>query len=179
MPLNFEQLGALLEARQILDEAGILESNESVNDEPDILCLQNILDSHLPAGSHPLIQLSQYSPALAVLFTEEEIACGRNRVNQKTTVHAIIEHPAGAVVEFPQTGTQNGEAIAHCFCIDLNSPFVNPMENIQYSLGDSHGGHANVMCHLLRDTESQEPVSCYQLKTSCEPILTCVLCANK
>ncbi|KAF8584552.1 hypothetical protein K439DRAFT_1616642 [Ramaria rubella] len=158
MPLNFEQLGALLEARQILNEAGILESNESIN-EPDILHLWNILDSHLPAGSHPLIQLSQYSPALAVPFTEEEMACGGNQVNWKTTVHVIVEHPAGAVIEFPQT--------------DLNSPFVNPTENIQYSLGDSHGGHANIMCRLLYDTEYQAPVSCYHLKTSCCCIKYC------
>ncbi|KAF8576274.1 hypothetical protein K439DRAFT_1367727 [Ramaria rubella] len=173
MPLSVAQLAALQQARKVLHNAGLLESNDAVSDNDQLIRIQNILDSHLTPVSNPLIQNSQYTPSLAAPFTAEEISAGRNQTTWQGYVQGIIEHPAGAIAEFPQTGSKDGEAIAHRFSIDLKSFFVNPKDNIQYSLGDNHGGRANVTCHLLHDTETQSPVLCHQLKTSCHCIKHC------
>ncbi|KAF8575835.1 hypothetical protein K439DRAFT_1623295 [Ramaria rubella] len=141
MPLNVKQMGALLQARQILDDAGILEPTGSVSDNPKVTHLRNILDSHLPVISHPLVNLSKYSPALASPFSEQDIQASGNQVTHQQRAHAIVEHSAGAIVVFPQSGSYPGETIAHQFSVDINQYFVNPKENIQYSLGDSHGGN--------------------------------------
>ncbi|KAF8587723.1 hypothetical protein K439DRAFT_1614149 [Ramaria rubella] len=168
MPLTFNQLGALLKVREILHDAGILQSKGSLSDNSDSLQLHNVLNSHLPMVSHPLLEQCQYSPPMATPFTEEEIQNGQNRTTQQGYAHALVEHPAGAVIEYPQTGSLAGEAIAHRFAVNLNQTFVNPKDNVQYSLGDSHGGHTNFTCHLLHDTGTQEAVPCYQLKISCK-----------
>ncbi|KAF8592569.1 hypothetical protein K439DRAFT_1324584 [Ramaria rubella] len=173
MPLSVAQLAALQQARKVLHDAGLLESNNAVSDNDQLIRIQNILDSHLTPVSNPLIQKSQYTPSLAALFTVEEISAGRNQTTRQGYVQGIIEHPAGAIVEFPQTGSKDGKAIAHHFSIDLKSFFVNPKDNIQYSLGDNHGSHANVTCHLLHDPETQSPVLCHQLKNSCRCIKHC------
>ncbi|KAF8591187.1 hypothetical protein K439DRAFT_1611498 [Ramaria rubella] len=173
MPLNVDQMGALLQARQIVDDAGILDLTGSVSDNPKVAHLRNILDSHLPAISHPLVDLSKYSPALASPFSEQDIQASGNRVTWQKRAHVIVMHPAGAVVGFPQSGSYPRETIAHRFSVDINQYFVNPKENIQYLLGDGNGGHANVTCYLLCDSEIQKPVSCYQLKTTCWGIKHC------
>ena len=38
---------------------------------------------------------------------------------------AILDHPIDAVVEFPETGRFEGEAIAHQFCVDA-SKLISP-----------------------------------------------------
>lgn len=79
---------------------------------------------------------------------------------------AIVNHPPGAIVEYPQTGSFDGQAVAHVFPVDPTT-FVNPKASFQYSLGDSHGGRPGVMCNLLRD-DAGNPVICNRLKTSCK-----------
>ncbi|KAF8587966.1 hypothetical protein K439DRAFT_1280687, partial [Ramaria rubella] len=112
----------------------------AVSDNNQLIRIQNILDSHLTPVSNPLIQNSQYTPSLAAPFTAKEISAGRNQMTQQGYVQGIIEHPAGAIIEFPQTGSKDGKAIAHRFSVDLKLVFINPKDNIQYSLGDNHGG---------------------------------------
>ncbi|KAF8510614.1 hypothetical protein JB92DRAFT_2831506 [Gautieria morchelliformis] len=72
----------------------------------------------------------------------------------------------------PQTSTHLGDAIAHWFAID-RSLFIHPMENLQYSLGDVHGSHRDIPCHLLTDDEGVSPMACYQMKTNCRSVKAC------
>ncbi|KAG1765741.1 hypothetical protein EV702DRAFT_919554, partial [Suillus placidus] len=79
-----------------------------------------------------------------------------------TTVNAIVEHPCGAIVEYPETGSVMGQAVAHIFPISVNCnthEFDNPKASFQYSLGDGHGGRKNVLCHLLRDSKGLKACS--------------------
>lgn len=167
MPLSVSQLGALREAHQILEDAGLVGRDNAVAEAPGLTQLQDILDLHLNSHPHPF--LSNYTPPTATPFTPDELQSGENRITRQGYVQAIVEHPAGATVEYPQTGSQSGEAVAHRFCVDPKSlNVVNPKLNIQYSLGDEHGSRANVTCHLLRDIDTQDPVSCRQTKISCK-----------
>ncbi|KAF8576151.1 hypothetical protein K439DRAFT_1623060 [Ramaria rubella] len=171
MPLNVEQLGALHQAKEILEMSGLLgDSNGS-----ETCQLQNILHT-LDLGSAPHHSLI-YSKTLipnTIPFTSQEILLGDNRVTRQSYVQGIIEHPAHTIIEYPQTGSKMGEMIAHQFLINpKQSSFVNPKDNIQYSLGDVHGRRASVTCHLLRDAKTQKPVDCLQIKLSCHCLKYC------
>ena len=75
-----------------------------------------------------------------------------------------------AVLEYPQSGLKQGEAVSHILRIDpaKNIQEVDPKRNIQYSLDGTQGGRNNVKCFLLRSSHSGEPVLCNQEKLSCE-----------
>ncbi|KAF8488095.1 hypothetical protein BU17DRAFT_59782, partial [Hysterangium stoloniferum] len=90
-----------------------------------------------------------------------------NKTTRQSYASALIEHPIGAIVEYPESGSQPKYSVAHHFHINPKN-FIHPKENIQYSLGDVHGSHENVTCYLLRDIHTKEPVSCKQLKTRCK-----------
>jgi len=97
---------------------------------------------------------SCYDPPPAEYFTPDELQKGCNHVTHKTSAHKIIEHPVNAIVEYPETGENDGECIAHVFNVDLNSfKSTHPKASFQYSLGDGHGGHDGVECHMLRDLQ--------------------------
>ncbi|KAG2029724.1 hypothetical protein BDR03DRAFT_1018040 [Suillus americanus] len=94
----------------------------------------------------------------------------------QTTVDAIVEHPLRAIVEYPETGSVMGQAIAHIFSISANyitHKFDNPRASFQYSFGDGHGGWKNVLCHLLQDSTDGKPVKCNRILTSCKGLKAC------
>ncbi|KAF8525595.1 hypothetical protein BU17DRAFT_41669, partial [Hysterangium stoloniferum] len=95
-----------------------------------------------------------------------------NKTTHQSYASALIEHPIGAIVEYPESGSQPKYSVAHHFHINPKN-FIHPKENIQYSLGDVHGSHENVTCYLLRDIHTKEPVSCKQLKTRCRSVKQC------
>ncbi|KAG1862305.1 hypothetical protein F4604DRAFT_1657854 [Suillus subluteus] len=119
------------------------------------------------AGAH-------YTPPPARPFTAEDHMQGRHRVTRKTSAHAIVEHPIGAIVEYPQTGRHANESIAHIFHIDPSTftSTLRPKSSFQYSLGDGHGGQIIGKCLMLRDAGGQ-PVSCAKLRTSCKGLKIC------
>ena len=96
-----------------------------------------------------------------------------NKVNRKVTVDALVEHPLGALVEYPETGATTKQSVAHIFRIDP-ALFVRPESEFQYSLGSlgsgTRGGLANVFCELLRDNAGN-PVRCKRVKTSCRCLI--------
>ncbi|KAG8927110.1 hypothetical protein FRC02_008453 [Tulasnella sp. 418] len=108
----------------------------------------------------------EYNPQKARHFTESEIANRMHHVNQKTKVACIIEHPLDAVVEYPETGSKTGESIAHVFAVDPDR-FYNPKDNIQYSLGGTHGSSENVKCWIIPGCDVENPAVCYKLQTQC------------
>ncbi|KAF8515753.1 hypothetical protein JB92DRAFT_3114721 [Gautieria morchelliformis] len=65
-----------------------------------------------------------------------------------------------------------GEAVAHVFAITC-ADWVHPKHNLQYSLGDAHGGHKDVKCHLLTNAAGVTPVLCYQTRLSCRSVKAC------
>ncbi|KAF8590817.1 hypothetical protein K439DRAFT_1657169 [Ramaria rubella] len=173
MPLSVEQLGALHQAKEILEASGLLGDS----DGSETGQLQNILhtlETHLGSAPHHSLIYSKTLIPNAIPFTSQEILLGANRVTRQSYVQGIIEHPAHTIIEYPQTGSKMGEAIAHRFLINpKQSSFVNPKDNIQYSLGDVHGRRASVTCHLLRDAKTQKPVDCLQIKLSCRCLKYC------
>ena len=153
--LSLEQVGVLQQARQILDAAGLSEIGQTI-------------DGYLGSAAHSEINRLRYAPPLAVPFTSQEILSGVNRLTRKAYVHAIANHPVGSILEFPQTGSRMGEAIAHRFRVDpTQSTFINPKDSIQYSLGDTQGRRSSVTCNLLCDLETKKPVNCLQIKMNC------------
>lgn len=119
----------------------------------------------LVTPSERIIKAS-YVPERALYFSEEEKSQLLHKLTRKSIVSAIIDHPEGAVLEYPETGKVLGEAVAHRFLVDPHN-LVHPRKNIQYSLGDEHGGK-DVICYLLHDTTSGQPLKCRKLTYKCE-----------
>ena len=89
-----------------------------------------------------------------------------------SAVHALLDHPFGVIVEYPQSGTHMGQAIAHRFPIDpLN--FINLRKNMQYSLGAPERGHPDVQCALILQgsdlVSSKKKLLCFKFTTTCMP----------
>jgi len=111
---------------------------------------------------------SCYDPPPARYFTPDELRKGCNRVTRKTSAHKIIEHPLNAIIEYPETGENDGECVAHVFNVDPDSfKSTHPKASFQYSLGDGHGGRDGVECHMLRDLQGW-PVLCKVFQTNCK-----------
>ncbi|KAG2086384.1 uncharacterized protein F5147DRAFT_588546 [Suillus discolor] len=122
---------------------------------------------------------TRYTPPPAQPFTVEDRLQGRHRVTRKTSAHAIIKHPIGATVEYPQTGCHADESVAHIFHINpsMFTSTLHPKSSFQYSLGDGHGGQIIGKCLMLHDAGGQ-PVSCAKLRTSCKGLKICSGCQH-
>lgn len=164
MAFTVEQIGAVHQATQILEDAGLLTTSSDTTDLSSQL--QELLQSYLLSAGEPALVNPHYSSPSPRSFTPAEIASGANRVTGKSYINCVIEHPLGAIVEYP-TSCPDTIAVAHRFKIH-SGDFVDPTKNIQYSLGDPQGSFENVICHLLCDTETLEPVHCRQTKKGCE-----------
>lgn len=148
-----EELDAIHCAQEVLRQAGlqltdIFARNPSVN------------DSQTP--------LFDYIAPKARLFTEDELKSGVGRVTRQSHIDGIVDHPIGAVLEFPETGDRMGMAIGHRFKLDLKYPhqIVNPKDNVQYSLGGIHGQN-DVKCLFLRDQRTGDGIPCTQTRLRC------------
>ncbi|KIK72133.1 hypothetical protein PAXRUDRAFT_181276, partial [Paxillus rubicundulus Ve08.2h10] len=143
------QLTALRQAQAILDAAGL--SPQALSQSSPISSRSCTPSESVPSPEHSIPPLTdprtlppsstilalRYEPPVARKFTDDEIDQGLNKVNRQTYVDAIIEHPPGTIVEYPQTGEVTGARIAHIFNVDSNpSRFIHPKSNFQYSLGD-------------------------------------------
>lgn len=143
------QREALHRAEQLLFDAGL-----NAND----LLSKNSLPS---SGSDPV---NIPTGTKRLLSGEQE---GRVTRERTSSVHAVIEHAANAIVEFPESGAATDLAVAHVFPVDPNN-FVDPRDNLQYSLGEHHGQRKGVRCYFLqRYSQSSLPVPCTRIKTGC------------
>ncbi len=185
MPLSFEQLGAVWQAKQLLEDAGLFPSDQSPEAAAaNIVQLQELFSGNLNDSNQSETVGLHYVPQPATPFTPEALESGANCLTWKAHVTAKVEHPIGAIVEYPETGSQTNESVMHIFHVNSADPmFVNPRKNLQYSLGTPQGRHSNVSCHLLHDTETEKPAICLQAKATCAQIfqliyfatLTCVV----
>ncbi|KAJ7631405.1 hypothetical protein DFH06DRAFT_1439242 [Mycena polygramma] len=115
-----------------------------------------------------------HTPPAARPFSAEEIQRSLDCINRQNYVHALVDHPAGSIVEYPETGASKGIGIgiAHRFSVDP-AAFSYPKECFQYSLGDSRGGEPYVHCGRLLLGIDGTPASCSHQKLSCEGLKYC------
>lgn len=66
----------------------------------------------------PAIQGYRYRLPAAHHFTCDEIGRGENRVNRLTRLDAIIEHPLGSIVDYPESGSTPRSCIGHRFLVE-------------------------------------------------------------
>lgn len=173
MDLSDTQLAAVLHAKKILTDAGLLhvEADDTTRNED----LQNVsqviseLLEGLPGLPSPAVRSYRYVPAAASPFSAEEMNQNIHIINRQTRIHALVDHPIEAIVEYPETGALPGQGVAHRFAVDPDNVY-HPKLNVQYSLGDIKGGQANVFCGAL--LQSNKPgasrVSCRKETISCK-----------
>ncbi|KZP27764.1 hypothetical protein FIBSPDRAFT_730391 [Athelia psychrophila] len=168
MSLSELQLTAIHEAKQILAAVGLSLSDPPCAPDSDAeeTYLPHNPDSENSVPPRALVLGSLYEPPAARRFTPPEILGKHNRLTQKTAVDALVDHPLGALVEYPETGSCTGERIAHRFAVNP-ADFLHPKADFQYSLGDKHGGHKDALCYLLRNGDG-DLVSCSHVSTSCK-----------
>ena len=176
--LDTEQTAALLEIQQLILHSGLSADQLSAlspiapsesSPSPDIYLFPRPPST---GSQHPAFIASTYVPLPACHFIPSEIKEGHHCVNRKTSADAIVEHPKGAIVEYPQTGEFDKQIVTHIFHVDPLS-FHQPKSSFQYSLGDGHGSLESVRCFMLRDS-SNHPVQCEVLKTSCKDYFHCL-----
>ena len=171
MNLSSDQRAALAQARALLEGVGLspdsdLESIVSPSRPSSRVSSRSSTPSHARYSSpSPAVSASRYLPPPARSFTQAEINQRLYKINSKLSVHRIVNHPPGAIVEYPQTGESEDVGIAHIFPINPDA-FENPKSSFQYSLGDSHGGRSRVTCSLLTDDKGEQ-VLCTRTFLSC------------
>ncbi|KAG2738784.1 hypothetical protein P692DRAFT_20882338 [Suillus brevipes Sb2] len=140
MELSSTQLNALQFAQSILDDAGLSPCD---------------LSDHSQTSFPPLSSYPSPDTSTIPLPLSAPDPCSTILAAQYIPPPAPDEISAGAIVEYPQTGSLKGNAVAHIFTItrDFDSMEFNlPQFNFQYSLGDGHGGLKGVQCFLLHDS---------------------------
>ncbi|KAL4073507.1 hypothetical protein J3A83DRAFT_4399834 [Scleroderma citrinum] len=173
MDLSLSKREALDHVQSIMEKAGLSPRDlESIStpSPPHSLPRTSILPPS-PSVPHPAILSSNYIPLPACCFTDKEIGHHLYHINRRLVADAIVYHPPGAIVEYPQTGSLHGKSTAHIFAINLEN-FDNPKASFQYSLGNTHGSHFGVICGLLHD-KSDKPVRCDKLRISCKGLKVC------
>ncbi|KAF8833796.1 hypothetical protein BDN67DRAFT_998876 [Paxillus ammoniavirescens] len=189
MSLSEHQLTALYNIQRLIDSAGLspqhLDSFTTLSSPPSPAQIHDSKGlpptTRLPTPAVPPARVqhtafiaSCYVPPPARYFTSEEVQQGRHRVTRKTSARKIVEHPVGAIVEYPQTGELDNEPVAHIFSVDP-ATFLSthhPKASFQYSLGDGHGGRDSVECLMLKDPQGS-PMYCKVLQTTCKGLKLC------
>jgi hypothetical protein len=166
MSLSEAQHSALLEAKHLLEDVGLDTPAES---HPGYL--SRLISDHLfNATATPILSARNlYNPPPARNFTAEELAAKKDRVTRQTRASAIVKHPLGSIVEYPETGADTNKSVTHVFAVDPGN-LVHPKLNFQYSLGDSQGIRKNVGCKsdFLVDDNTGLPATCKVESISCK-----------
>ena len=161
MPLTLEQRQIIEDVKTTLETSGILSLSQIPTD-----VFAASLQTLSVDGGQPFSFISSslhYIPPNAV-FGSRLMVTRKN----SSAVDAIVEHPISSIVEYPETGSQPGESVAHRFVIDPHN-YVNPCLNMQYSVGPPEGAHPNTTCRLIsRGMEPNMKVLCEQKKISCK-----------
>ncbi|KIJ50592.1 hypothetical protein M422DRAFT_245222 [Sphaerobolus stellatus SS14] len=177
IPMTFDelQLEALQKARKILEEAGLLKSPPS-SPLAELTYFKQIFelsqDSNSEVSSIP--STINYIASLAAPYTSEDMHSGRNRTTYKACAQKFIQHPENAIVEYPETGSFNGEAIVHIFPLPpgTSQEDFDPKLNIQYGIWGKHGSRPNVRLFLFPQEDKSFPL-CSQFKAECMAVKKC------
>lgn len=131
--LSDTQLATLKAVQDILNNAGLSPLNLNTNLPPshNASPATPSMSVQQPVNLSPEVIAAHYHPPPARLFTTDEVARCCNKINHETSVDAIIEHHLSAIVEYPQTGSVPGLAVAHIFYINPNPHlFIHPKSNL-------------------------------------------------
>ena len=134
--------------------------------------------TNLPTMSNPVQPAGHFSPCAEVLghqytphaareFTKKEIDDGLNRYSQRSYASRFVEHPCGSIVEYPETGSSEGEAVLHQFAVDVESAY-HPKDNIQYSLGETQGSRDDVKIGRVLPSNEGTDTICKVIYTKCK-----------
>ena len=129
-PVSSHQCAILEAVHALLEEAGLTPQDlESVySPSHPTLSLSSCASTPSIASisePFPAIVASCYVPPLACPFMAVELVDRRNWINKKQTADAIVNHPPSVIIEYPQTGSLNGQAVAHVFPVDP-AAFIHP-----------------------------------------------------
>lgn len=159
---------AALKSLNLISSPSELESSPSTP-TPGQRPLPTLAGDPLP----PHLKISQYVPLQARPFTASEIECGAHKLTRETKASRIVQHPVGAVVEYPEAGTSAEEIVFHHFAVDPEGQ-VHPKDNIQYSMGATHGSsgtHRKRYCNWLTPNghagSRETRCECSELVVSC------------
>lgn len=114
MPLSDVQRSALLEAKCLLEGVGLEIPAESHSSSH----LSSLISDHLFRTIPVLSRGSVYNPPPARKFTAEELAAKKDCITRQTRANAIVKHPLGSIVNYPETGVEINDSVAHVFTID-------------------------------------------------------------
>ncbi|KAF8974325.1 hypothetical protein BDZ97DRAFT_11979 [Flammula alnicola] len=171
MPLSDIQQAAVRQAKRLFQEAGLTLGDTDVL-ENDAQYIASTIVDHLPSRPSPNVEGYLYHPTPARKFTPDEKQRRENQVNRQSYIDALVDHPLGSIVEYPETGEGPNISVGHRFSVNPDD-FLHPKLSIQYSLGDIHGTRQHVECRLLRNTGSGTGVSCKNEKISCKGLKIC------
>ena len=175
--LSDVQLAAVEKAKALLLSAG-LKSDFEVQptwtlQTPALLpsslstCTHDQPLSLSPATQAPSAIYSAYQAPAARPFTEEELSMEMHIINRQLQANALVDHPLGAVVEYPESNSATS-VIAHRFAINPQQlSDHHPKSNVQYSMGGFHGAENDVYCGKLLCDNNDRAVYCQKVKTSC------------
>ncbi|KIJ38133.1 hypothetical protein M422DRAFT_259286 [Sphaerobolus stellatus SS14] len=174
MPFNLLQLEALEKARKILEEAGLLNSPPS-SPHAEVTRFKQLLDfsqDSVHETSSP--STIKYIAPPAAPYTSEDIYFGRNRTTIKAEAQKFIRHPKNGIVEYPETGSFQGEAVVHIFPLQLGASKedFDPKLNIQYGIWGKHGSQPNTRLFLFPQ-ENESFTLCNQFKAECMAVKKC------
>src|SRR6266481_8542095 len=101
MPLSFEQLGAVWQAKQLLEDMGLFPSDQSPEAAAaNIVQLQELFSGNLNDSNQSEMVGLHYVLQPATPFTSEALESGANCLTRKAHVTAKVEHPIRAIVEY-------------------------------------------------------------------------------
>ncbi|KAJ6470153.1 hypothetical protein DFH09DRAFT_1478222 [Mycena vulgaris] len=88
-------------------------------DDLNFLEVTRVISQTFPiASACAAVQGSFFRPPPALPSTAEEIRRGLDCINRQIYVNSLVEHSAGSMVEYQETGTSKGVAVAHRFSVD-------------------------------------------------------------
>ncbi|KAG1717508.1 uncharacterized protein EDB91DRAFT_1259651 [Suillus paluster] len=140
MELSSAQLTALQRAQSILHDVGL--SPHDLDDHSQASRSPSSSSYSSPAAPTTPLPLSAPDPCSAILAAQYIPPPARSFTPDEIS--------AGAIIEYPQTGSSKDNVIAHIFtlaCDTHTTEFDLPQFNFQYSLGDGHGGLKGVQCY--------------------------------
>lgn len=85
-----------------------------------------------------------YVPPPSFPVSEESLLAKTNRINQQTFYTHYIAHSQNAIIEYPETGSTDGQSVLHMIPINPQD-YITPLSNAQYSFGVSHGSSTTHM----------------------------------
>ena len=106
---------AATDALELLHNANVLpDTFTSIH----IQSLQNTAENYrrdeaFDLQPSPVIQKALNKPVIAVYYTELQHMLNTHRVTHKSYLSALVDHPEGAVNEYPESGSELVELIAH------------------------------------------------------------------